>query len=254
MENCRDTALPLGVMTSLGADPLKALQNVRDLGVPTCQLGNPPDEYVYGDRAAELTAGVRAAVAATGIRISAVFIMFTGHIWDLVDGPRTIGLVPEETRAPRVVHACRISNWAREIGVPVVASHMGFIPIDSATSLYKGFIETMKAFVDFCASNNQIFAFETGQEPPAVLRRTIDDIGRSNVGVNLDPANLLLYGMGTPMQAVESLGKLVVNTHCKDGRMPQTPGKLGPEMPIGKATSISLSCSARSTRRASAVR
>jgi len=66
------------------------------------------------------------------------------------------------------------------------------------------------------------------------LRRAIDDIGADNVRVNLDSANLLMYGMGKPLEAVKLLGEFVVNTHCKDGRMPKPGGKLGPEMPLGE--------------------
>ena len=158
--------LPLGVMTSISDNPAEKLQKVRDMGFTTCQLGNPPDDYVYGERSGELCQRLKQAIKQTGIRISSVFIMYKGHIWDLKDGPRTIGLVPEETRAARVVHACMISNWAKKIGIGTVTSHMGFIPTDNTSRLYKGFIEVMKLFVTFCADNNQIFAFETGQEPP----------------------------------------------------------------------------------------
>ncbi len=226
--------LPLGVMTSIGANPMEVLSKIQNFGIHTCQLGNPPDEYIYGKKSAELNEKLKSAIEKTGMKISSVFIMYKGHIWDLIDGPRTIGLVPENTRAPRVVHACAVSNWARKIGIKAVTSHMGFIPADSTTLLYKGFIETMKKFVAFCKNNNQMFAFETGQEPPLVLRRTIDDIDTDNVRVNLDSANLLMYGMGKPLEAVELLGEFVVNTHCKDGRMPEVGGKLGPEMPLGE--------------------
>ncbi len=226
--------LPLGVMTGVSDNPLEDLQKVQDLGFTTCQIQNPSEEYVSGERSDELCRRLRDAIKQTGIKISAVFIMYKGHIWDLKDGPRTIGLVPEETRDPRVIHACMISNWAKRIGIDTVTSHIGFIPADNTSRLYKGFIEVMKGFVAFCADNHQTFAFETGQEPPWVLRRTIDDIGADNVGVNLDPANLLLYGMGKPLEAVDAFGEFVVNTHCKDGKWPIGDGNLGKEMPLGE--------------------
>lgn len=230
----KEELLPLGVMTSLGDDPLQTFRKIRELGLSTCQLNNPPYEYVYGKDRAALTQKVREAIAETQMKVSSVFIMYKGHIWDLIDGPRTIGLIPEDTRAERAVHACMISNWAKKVDIPVVTSHMGFIPVDAGSELYKGFIKVLKLFVAFCADNGQTFAFETGQEPPRVLRRAIDDIGMDNVGVNLDPANLLLYGMGTPLEGVEAFGDFVVNTHCKDGRRPEPGGKLGVEMPLGE--------------------
>ena len=230
----KEEILPLGVMTGIGANPIEALSKIQDFGIHTCQLGNPPDEYIYDKKSDELNRKLKSAIEKTGMKISSVFIMYEGHIWDLIDGPRTIGLVPENTRAPRVVHACAVSNWARKIGIRVVTSHMGFIPADNTTLLYKGFIDTMKKFVAFCEANDQLFAFETGQESPIVLRRAIDDIGVNNVRVNLDSANLLMYGMGKPLEAVRLLGEFVVNTHCKDGRMPEAGGKLGSEMPLGE--------------------
>lgn len=224
--------LPIGVMTGISDNPLDDLGKIAGLGLGTCQLANPPDEYIYGDKSAQLTEKFLSAVKQTGVGITSVFIMYKGHRWNLTEGPRTIGLVPENTRAPRTVHACAVSNWAKKAGIPAVTSHMGFIPEDGNSPVYAGFIETMKALADFFSSNGQTFAFETGQETPKVLKRTIEDIGRSSIGVNLDAANVVMYGMGTPEEAVETLGEYVVNTHIKDGLPPREAGRLGPETPL----------------------
>jgi L-ribulose-5-phosphate 3-epimerase len=225
--------LALGVMTNVRDDPYAAFRKIREMGFPSCQLGNPPDQYVYGPDAAEWTRKLREARDETGIVITSVFIMFKGHVWDLVDGPPTIGLVPEGTRGERVVHACRMSNWAREAGIDAVTSHIGFIPEDPNDSRYEPFIRMMRSFCAYCRDNGQTFAFETGQETAETLKRVIDDIGMDNVGVNLDPANLLLYGKNRPMEVVELLGPHVLNTHCKDGTWPEAGGKLGHEVPLG---------------------
>jgi sugar phosphate isomerase/epimerase len=230
-----ENILPLGIMTNLhGEDAAEPLGRARDMGFPTCQLNNPPDSFLTGPRAKELTAKFREQVAASGVKVTSVFIMFDGHIWDLVDGPRTIGLVPSSTRGERMVRACRISNWAREAGIDAVTSHIGFIPEDPNDPEYRPFIEMMKAFCSYCADNGQTFAFETGQETAETLKRTIEDIGMENVGVNLDPANLILYGKSRPLEAVELIGKYVLNTHCKDGVWPAPGGKLGEEVALGE--------------------
>ncbi len=224
--------LPIGVMTGISDNPLEDLRKISGLGLGTCQLANPPDEYIYGKKSAQLTEKFLSAVKQTGVGITSVFIMYKGHRWNLTEGPKTIGLIPENTRAPRTVHACAVSNWAKKAGIPAVTSHMGFIPEDPDSPVYAGFIETMKALADFFSSNGQTFAFETGQETPKVLKRTIEDIGRSNIGVNLDAANVVMYGMGAPEEAVETLGEYVVNTHIKDGLPPREAGRLGPETPL----------------------
>jgi L-ribulose-5-phosphate 3-epimerase len=234
MPNQQIEPLALGVMTSLRGDPFTAFRKVRELGFATCQLGNPPDEYVYGPQARELTERVRAAVAETGVVVTSVFIMFKGHVWDLVDGPQTIGLVPEETRGERVVHACRISEWAKEVGIDAVTSHIGFIPEDPDDPRYPSFLRMMIAFCRYCRDNGQTFAFETGQETAGTLTRVLDHIGLDSVGINLDPANLILYGKDRPMEVVDLIAGRVFNTHCKDGVWPEPGGKLGREVALGE--------------------
>jgi L-ribulose-5-phosphate 3-epimerase len=226
--------MPLGVMTSLGDDPMAAFKKVREFGFRTCQLSNPPQKYVYGPEADKLTATVGEALAETGVRLTSVFIMFKGHIWNRVDGPRTIGFVPEGTRATRAIHACRISDWARSIGLDAVCTHVGFIPEDPNDPVYAPLVDFLREFARYCKDNGQWFIFETGQETPRTLRRTIDDIALDNLGINLDPANLLLYGKGRPLEAVEIFGEFVRNTHCKDGLWPEDGVKLGRETPLGE--------------------
>ena len=78
------------------------------------------------------------------------------------------------------------------------------------------------------------FWFETGQETPVTLLRTIEDIGLPNLGVNLDPANLILYGKGNPVDALDVLGKWVRDMHAKDGFYPTDGKNLGREVAIGQ--------------------
>lgn len=227
--------MPLGVFTSLGDDPLEKFKAVVDMGFTNCQLGNPPGKYVYGPEAPEWTGKVKDALAETGVRITSVFIMFQGHKWNRVEGPPTIGFVPEDKRARRAIHACRVSNWAREAGIDAVTSHVGFIPEDPNDAAYPPLVEFLREFVQYCRDNGQWFIYETGQETPATLRRAIEDVGEKNQGINLDPANLLLYGKGQPLEAVEVFGEYVRNTHCKDGRWPEGDDvKLGKETPLGE--------------------
>src|SRR5262249_34214455 len=78
------------------------------------------------------------------------------------------------------------------------------------------------------------FLFETGQETPVTLLRTIEDIGLPNVGINLDPANLVLYGKANPVDALDTIGRFVRGVHAKDGLYPTTGGALGLEVPLGQ--------------------
>jgi len=83
-------------------------------------------------------------------------------------------------------------------------------------------------------ANRQYLLCETGQETPVTLRRTIEDIGTGNLGINLDAANLILYGKANPIDALSVFGEYVRNIHAKDGKYPTSGKELGIETPLGK--------------------
>ena len=84
------------------------------------------------------------------------------------------------------------------------------------------------------ADTGQSLLLETGEETPVTLKRTIDDVGARNVGVNFDPANLLMYGTANPLDAVDLLGPHVMGVHAKDGEYPTSGKQLGVEKPLGE--------------------
>ncbi len=83
-------------------------------------------------------------------------------------------------------------------------------------------------------SNGQYLLFETGQETPVALRRVIEAVGTGNLGINLDSANLILYGKANPVDALDVFGKFVRGVHAKDGLYPTDGQNLGEEVPIGQ--------------------
>jgi sugar phosphate isomerase/epimerase len=91
---------------------------------------------------------------------------------------------------------------------------------------------------DYCANNGQSFTLETGQEPAKVLQQFIEDVARPNLNINFDPANMILYGTGDPIEALGVLGKQVISVHCKDGDWPPVdqPTALGTEKPLGEGS------------------
>ena len=89
-------------------------------------------------------------------------------------------------------------------------------------------------FADYLKGNGQKLSLETGQETGPTLLRFLHDLGRDNVGVNFDPANMILYGSGDPIAALRLVGQYVIGCHCKDGVPPTEPDQLGTEMPLGQ--------------------
>ncbi|MDD2707320.1 MAG: sugar phosphate isomerase/epimerase [Verrucomicrobiae bacterium] len=227
------TPLPIGMLVRLGNDPLEAFERVQSTGFKICQLACPPDDYLFGENAENLTRKTRTAMKKNGIQVHAVFLSFKNQVWNKTQGPGTVGFMPEKTRAPRMARACMIANWANKIGVKTLIAHVGFIPPNTQCAAYKDIATALRAFVEFCESNGQIFLFETGQETVAVLKQVLLDIGRPNIGVNLDPANLLLYGMDDPLLAVKELHPWIKGVHAKDGCRPVKDGDMGVETPLG---------------------
>jgi L-ribulose-5-phosphate 3-epimerase len=208
--------------------PAQALEKVHSFGLPTCQLG-------VGMAPAELAEPIKNAIAQFGIEITALMTLGEGRmVWNLRDGPKTIGILPPATRAARISALKRASDLAKACGVKAIHTHCGFIPENPNDPLYPDAVAAIKQVATYCRDNGQTFLMETGQETPITLLRAIHDIGLDNVAVNLDVANLILYGNGEPVGALDVLGSHVRGLHAKDGLYPTDPYGLGQEVAIGK--------------------
>ena len=115
-----------------------------------------------------------------------------------------------------------------------VITHVGFMPENPHDPDYVGTIAMLRYIAGILKERGQYFLFETGQETPVVLLRAIEDIGTGNIGINLDTANLILYGKANPVDALDVFGKYVRNTHMKDGCYPTDGRHLGRETPLGE--------------------
>src|SRR5271156_949350 len=220
--------LRLGLIIGIGKDPDAALGKVHELGLPTCQAYIEQFEDGLAER-------LMKALGKYGIEATSVVVGGPGkEVWDFYEGPVTIGLVPRETRAARIAHIKKASEFAKQCGVPAVQTHCGFIPENPNNPLYKETVVAMREVAEYCNRNGQNFRYETGQETPITLVRAIKDVGLDNVGVNFDLANLVLYGKANPVDAVELLGPYIMGIHAKDGLFPTDTKQLGREVPIGQ--------------------
>lgn len=169
-----------------------------------------------------------------GVEISAVWCGWSGPAeWNFYEGPLTLGLVPSAYREQRVRDLCRGSDFARMLGVDRVVSHMGFIPEDPNDAQFKPFCEAVKKVADHAKENGQYLMFETGQETPVTMLRCFETAGCDNLRVNLDTANVILYGKANPADALDVFGKWVAGVHMKDGLYPTNGHDLGHEVRIG---------------------
>ena len=224
---------PIGVFISVDAGLGVRLDVAQELAVPTVQIHAPHKQTRTAKAADEFLAKCRAA----GITVTAVFGGFDGESYaDIPTTVRTVGLVPRETRAARLAEMTEISDFAKLLRCDTVALHIGFVPTGKGPD-YKDIVTCTRDLLDHVAGNGQRLNLETGQESADHLLEFIHDVARDNLFINFDPANMILYGSGEPIEALRKVGKYVRSVHCKDGKW-AAPGKRGQEwgteVPLGQ--------------------
>ena len=223
--------MTLGLLIAPGPGSYASVARVKELGFSTCFLSL--DKYI-GKFSQPLADELFGQLRQAGITPTAVEVVGPGKLtWDFIDGPSTIGIVPRATRAARMDALKQASDFAKMLGVANVQTHCGFIPENPGDPVYPEVVVAIRALAEHCAGNGQSFLMETGQETPTTVLRTIKDVGKPNLGVGLDTANLILYGKANPVDAVAILGPHIRSVHAKDGKWPTDPDKLGEEVLIG---------------------
>jgi len=223
----------LGVLIVLTADTnvLFEMKKAKDIGCECCQLSvwNPA---LYTD---ELAEEIVRASQETGVEVSTLWAGWSGpKEWNFTGGPVTLGLVPEAYRMKRAEEILAGADFAVKIGCSRVATHAGFLPENVNDPQYGGVVAILRYIVKYCQKKGVNFLFETGQETPVTLLRVIEELGFDNVGINMDTANLILYGKANSADAISVFGKYVMDTHIKDGFYPVDGKSLGREVAVGE--------------------
>ena len=223
---------PIGVFASVDAGLGVSWDVIRRLSVPTIQLHAPHPS----SRNAETIRRLRGQLQEMNVMVTAVFGGFDGESYeDIPTVGRTIGLVPPATRAARLKEMLEISDFALGLGCDTVALHIGVVPHERSDKDRDAIIEVTRVLCDHCAANDQFLHLETGQETADDLIAFIEDCERDNLRINFDPANMILYGMGKPLEALRQLAPWVRSVHCKDGTWSDQPGVTwGREVPLGE--------------------
>lgn len=223
-------AVGLLIQPANGAE--ESIRRVHEMGMTNCFLSL--DGYL-GKYSPSLAGELRGLLEKYQVVPTAAEVVGPPPlVWDFLQGPSTIGLVPRATRTARMDALKQTSDFAALLGIQQVQTHCGFLPEDPADPLYPEVVKAIREVAQHCAGNGQMFLMETGQETPTTMSRAIMDVNQPNLGVGLDTANLILYGKANPSDAVDIIGPHVRSIHAKDGRWPTDPMKLGEEVLIGE--------------------
>lgn len=177
----------------------------------------------------------RTALDKHGITTVTLVAGFAGESYETIPVcAQTVGYVPPATRAEREQRSYDLIDFAASLGIPSFMNHIGCVTHDRNDPDYTAMRDLIRRICDKCAEHGMTFAMETGQEPADVLNQFIADVDRQNLKVNFDPANMILYGSGDPIDALETVKEHVVTVHCKDGSLPPAAGEWGTETPLGQ--------------------
>ena len=216
---------------SAGEELRQSFADAAAQGFRHCQLVSWDPQYWTDANAEE----VRALTKEFDIEITAFWCGWVGpKLWNFTEGPETLGIVPVAYRAERLQNLMDGSAYARRLGIADIVTHMGFIPENMTDPSWPGVVAAIKVLARTLKANGQNLLFETGQETPVVLLRLFEAVGTDNLFVNLDPANFILYGKASPVDALDVIGDYVRGVHAKDGFYPTNGSELGREVKVGE--------------------
>jgi L-ribulose-5-phosphate 3-epimerase len=201
-----------------------------ELGVGCVQIACGDPHHASWDEGDQMPAAARAS----GLTFSGAMLGFPGEDYTSPASIRaTGGFGDPELRAERLDRLAWAIDRTVALGLADLTLHAGFLPQPGDPSR-RAFLDTLASAAKIAANGGVTLAFETGQETAELLKTTLDDLGLPNLKVNFDPANMLLYDMGDPIEAVAILGDRIRSVHVKDARRPKTPGAWGEEVPLGQ--------------------
>jgi sugar phosphate isomerase/epimerase len=150
---------------------------------------------------------IRTRCEDAGLEIASLIAELGGHGWQ-----------DENENRKKIPKLKEMVLLASRLGTNVITGHIGVIPEDVSYPRYAVMQSACRQLGRFAHDHGIFFGIETGPEPAVRLRAFMDDLNEPGIGVNLDPANLVMVVRDDPVQAVHTLAPYIVSTHAKDGR------------------------------------
>ena len=216
---------PLSVCSwSLRTDPAGIANALQQLGIGCVNLALKPAFLDDGEKYLD-------AVRKQSWTFSAMTIGFFHEDYSSLESIKaTGGIVPDEHWDRNREMVIRAIGITAEIGVPFLTMHAGFIEDDDSARVQR-FRDRLVCLADVAGEHDISLLMETGQETAKCLSSMLGEINHPSLGVNFDPANMILYGKGNPVEAVRILGRWIRHIHIKDAVAAKVPGTWGKEVP-----------------------
>src|SRR5437870_5170128 len=209
--------------------PQKLIEDLKAIGIDNVQIALDPfrTRPQVWQKFLEL-------VAQNGIRMISGMLATVGEDYTTMESiRRTGGIVPDETWDQNWKNIQEIAAIASKLGISLVTFHAGFLPHDPSDPGFAKLLKRLRDVADVFAAKNISLGLETGQETAQALGEFLTKLQRPNVGVNFDPANMILYEQGDPIEALRALAPWLRQVHIKDGNRTRMPGRWGDEGVVG---------------------
>jgi sugar phosphate isomerase/epimerase len=211
------------------ASPHALIEHLQNAGIPRVQLALDPlrDNPPVWDETPELFQQHTITI------VSGMFGTIGEDYSTLESIRRTGGILPDQHWEQNWRNIQAAADLTQSLGLKLATFHAGFLPHESSDPSFAKLLDRITRIADLFAERNLDLGFETGQETAETLRAFLEILGRPNVGVNFDPANLVLYDKGDPIEALHTLGPWLKQVHLKDAIRTRSPGTWGEEVVLG---------------------
>lgn len=212
------------------ASPADLVEKVRVTGCGAVQLALDPIRMGFWNEDETFE-----RLGEAGIRVPSAMMAMKGEDYSSIESiTRTGGVRPDETWPANAEAAAELAEIAGRHGIGLITFHAGFMPHDPKDPQRRRMLDRLRELAAVFFDTGTRIGLETGQEDAGTLLGVLEDLGGRGAGVNFDPANMLLYGSGDPIRALERLAPHVVQVHIKDARSSPGKGVWGEETPAGE--------------------
>ncbi len=212
-------------------DSAEGFKRLKASGFNCCHLVYKPVKYTK-----EAAAIIKQKAEENGIEISALFAGFRDSFtkWNLYSDFLDAGINSKLYGKERIEYLKQAAEFCVNLGVKNMLIHAGFVANNPFSVEYQNMVDLVRNLALFLKDKGLNLLLETGGESPITLCRLIEDVNTDNLFVNLDTANLIMYGFGNPVDAVYTLYPYIRSMHIKDGMPPQNSKELGKETEFGE--------------------
>jgi len=210
-------------------NPLDLAQKLQATGISRVQLALDPLRA-----SPKLWSKTEKILAAHGIVAVSGMVGCLGEDYSTLESIRlTGGIAPDATWKQNLKNFSLCATLAKKLGLKLVTFHAGFLPPDESHPTFGKMLQRLEVVADIFMVQNVLVGLETGQETAPELAALLHKLNHPNLGVNFDPANMILYDKGDPAKALHTLAPWVRQVHIKDARRTKIPGTWGQEVPVG---------------------